>query len=272
MNIKILLLFIISPWSVFAQNINRDQIKKYCGETDHCGPYDMIDAVIKILGEETLKSPYQQILHIETRRRYTFINKKPDWGTLSFISHNTLVTARHVVSNKAFLREIALSAPNKGEDDWITLKKNDFEVKYYEDGDADLAVIKILNSNKLRRLYKGSFFCISKLDTITMKEERLNLTGYPCYFANTPETKHDTLINKSVPVNRLQINNNFIAYQIFTRVGDSGAPLWMNQNGVNNIVGIHHGGKEGEDFDEDYNIAVKLDDKMIAWLNSVSKE
>lgn len=75
----LILLFIVGVPFCYAQAqyINQSQIDTYCGgDKEHCGPYDMLYSVQKIIGEHTQAASYKQILHIETRRNYVVKKKK----------------------------------------------------------------------------------------------------------------------------------------------------------------------------------------------------
>jgi hypothetical protein len=51
---------------------------------------------------------------------------------------------------------------------------------------------------------------------------------------------------------------------------DSGVSLW-NQNGNDVVVWCSPWRKESENFPNDFNMAVRFDDKMVTWLNSFAK-
>jgi V8-like Glu-specific endopeptidase len=243
----------------------------YCIDSNRCGPWDLIKDVTKIVGAETQKTPYLNILHIETHRN-KIVKRVTDYGTVSFISENTLITAKHVVSDKAILNKIGLSLSTEGKDDWIYFDRTEFEITYYNkksNVETDIAVVKLLNKQKLSQLYKGHFSVENIGNKLFTKNDKVNLTGYPCYFANTPGG-HDTLVTKSTTIDKLNLSkSSFIAYHFFTCIGDSGDPLWIEKDGKYYIAGIHHGGGDDGGFDDSYNFSVRITDDINAWLKEM---
>jgi V8-like Glu-specific endopeptidase len=264
---------------VLAQKPNMNAVKNYCGnDTGNCGPWQYLSKAEKIIGDTTMTAPFNFILHLETNHNYLG-KRSQDWGTAAFINENTLLTAHHVLIRKEWLTKIGLSLANSAKDDWIYFYKsnNDFEIFYYKNykkaksyefKSTDIAVIRILNKEKLGKLYKGKFLYDS-IQTFS-QDDIMDLTGFPCYFANN-QVGYDTLINRRAAKKNLNLNSdhNFIGYEFFTCIGDSGGPIWAKKDDKFYIVGVHHGGGGDIGLDESYNISVKLNGDIIKWLNGI---
>ncbi len=207
MRTKILLLVFFSL-QLFSQTIDRTKLCRFCKCNEQlCGPWNKIDSVEIISNEKTEIQPFNYILHIETKGSFNQL----DYGTVSFINENNLITAKHVVSK--ILKGIKLSKTGKGNDEWITFEKNDFKVSKYKY--ADIAVVKLLNKNKIEKLYAGNFKIkpLNSFKVENLNNKTIYLSGYPCYFADLEE-KHDNLINRKTNYKNLNLSKeNYINYK-----------------------------------------------------------
>jgi len=237
-----------------------------CGKD--CGPWDLVSFRDMIYGTRRLTMAFPYIMHIQTNR-----GRKADWGTVSFISPNTLITARHVLSHPATLSSLMIAAPSAAGDTWYTLYRGDFQLIYYNNPNepfTDIALIKITNSEKLKALYHGNFALDTVSDPGIKPTDSAHLTGYPCDKGSFASGVPDTLMEKRTLIGDLHIAPSIIAYHMFTCTGDSGAPLWIEKNGQFYIVGVHHGGGEDAGLDESYNFSYPLTNDIIKWINSKS--
>ena len=93
------------------------------------------------------------------------------------------------------------------------------------------------------------------------------MTGFPCDYNG------DKKIDKQAPKPTLKMDSlgKLIGYPMYTCTGDSGAPLWFNENGRFYLIGVHHGGNAGHrDYENtDYNISVYFNKEVIEWVFSI---
>lgn len=255
---------------------NAQQIPNECGQCDDCGedcgPYRLVSSRTKVLGNQLLAKPFNNVLHIGVKR----FGMGETWGTVSFVDNSTLITAQHVLLERKLIRYIELCAPTPTGDNWITLYKDDFDIYFYQasfNTNTDVALIRIRNKDKLQKLYRGHF-SLAILPNLT-PATKINLTGFPCDMAGGYPAP-DTLSTKSCIAKDLLYNSDktLVGYPMFTCTGDSGSPLWYEKDGINYVVGIHHGGNEDrEGFQQtDVNISVLINKSIMEWYASIAKD
>ena len=205
------------------------------------------------------RNPYNSIINVHIKRWYN----SGFYGTASFINNSTIITAHHNLVRKGHITKITYVI--NGET--VILKKKDFKIQHYKKKykiNSDIAIIKILNPNKIKEVQ--SHLKISE-DIVKNISSNIHLTGFPC------DSDDDEMLDKNTSFNSLKIDSSekLIGYPLYTCTGDSGAPLWVYQDNSYYLIGIHHGGNEGniEFKDSLYNISVYLNKNVINWINSI---
>lgn len=218
-------------------------------------------------------SPFNRVLHFSVKQK----NDIKHYATVSFISNDILITARHCVNEKEQLEYIELYAAFKKK--WIKFIKNEYEVFYYtpefKGFENDIALIKIKNKLKLQLLYRGHFKVIENGLNRSIEKFTINNSGFPCIKFAINSTAPDTLVNRSTSSTMFKLNlaKNMIGYPPCMCSGDSGGPIWYQADGDYYIIGVHQGSKSNEQGFEDIslNIGVYINEKVKQWINSIVK-
>lgn len=219
-------------------------------------------------------SPFNRVLHFSFKQK----NDIKHYATVSFISNDILITARHCVNEKEQLEYIELYSPFKN--NWIKLNKNEYEVYYYtpefKGFENDIALIKITNKLKLKSLYQGHFKVIDNGLGRNIEKFSVNISGFPCIKFAINSTAPDTLVNRSTSSTLFKLNlaKNMIGYPICICAGDSGGPIWYKADGGEYyIIGVHQGSNSNEQEFEDINlnIGVYINEKVKQWIDSIVK-
>jgi hypothetical protein len=148
----------------------------------------------EISSDKLLKStPFNKIFHLSFKRH----NDIPHYGTASFVSEDLLVTARHCVHHQQNLEYLELTSASV-KNRWVRLNKKDFKIYYYtEKVDSranDIALIRIINQQKLKLLYSGHFeLTDGNYDSV----KEINITGFPYIKFAINSISPDTLVNRN---------------------------------------------------------------------------
>lgn len=248
-NSVLLIVVFLRLGSVLAQNYSQ------CPEgKNSCGPYSEINKRILVVDPLLTKEPFNFILHQEIKRG------SPNYSTGSFIAPNVIITAHHNVYQDWLIRRVSFCNKSVDKNKWITFKRREIEIIHFGNVKlaTDISIIVIKNQNKIKELYKGCF----NVGNYKQINERNNvhLTGFPCDFP-------DTLVDKSIDRRQLLEHGTLtlLGYNMYTCTGDSGAPLWSLKDGKPTIIGIHHGGNEGN-FEGEVNCSAMITEEVLEWL------
>lgn len=259
----IIYLFVAGSYCCYGQVPDDCGACKDC--KNDCGPFEAINLREVIRGDNLKSAPYNGIIHIGVKR----LGQSPRYSTASFIGKNLLLTANHNVMSSKFIVNIEFCLVLNGQDQWITLKKSDFEILHFtkkHDKWNDVALIKLKNTNFLKNT-NYTIFRTANIDDLKPAENIFyHLTGFPC-------DKPDILVDKKTQKKGLEFDttNTIISYSnLFTCTGDSGAPLWIEKDNTFYILGIHHGGDDINAFPEkdQTNVSRKLTSDILKWIIS----
>lgn len=199
------------------------------------------------------------------------------YSTISFISENCMVTNRHCLEyfDKIELIEVGKLSGTKVK--WFVFDKSDFEILYYgstfSSFDYDLALIKINNTNKLKKIFKSSFSLMKK--DLFEKCQVVKVSGYPFIKFAINSKAPDTLVCRSIEYDQVEFNKNrtMIGYPLCTCPGDSGAPIWFEYGSKFYIIGIHQGSRSGEKgfINRQLNVGIFFNDDVTDWILSKVK-
>ncbi len=254
---KLRLAFLFFSTVFFAQN-DCDQV--YSGCKKPCGPVSERENRVILNDSLNSVSPYNYIIHQDFKRYSGTFS-----STSSFIAPNVLLTAHHNVVRSFLIRGITFHNP-KNHEETIYFKKKEFKIYTFKNKLntlTDIAIIVFEDAKKIAPFYNGHF---AVNDVANIKDNNLDahLTGFPCDIANTK-------IDKKTKVSSLYTNENLslIGYNMFTCTGDSGAPLWVIENNVPTIIGIHHGGNEGY-MEGCFNISARINKSVLQWIKQIT--
>lgn len=252
------LILILSYQFSTAQNPNFAQCPQ--GD-DSCGPMQNQNKRRAINGDVLQQTPYSFILHQEIKRG------KTSYSTGSFISPTMIITAHHNVFHSRFIRRLAFCNKAVNPDQWVRFKRKEVDIIKLGGVRAptDIAIIKFKDPEKIKILYNGHF----QLGTIDNLSDsvQIHLTGFPC---DLP----DILVDKNCSGNELNLHKTetLIGYALYTCTGDSGAPLWFMNEDTATLVGIHHGGGEGNFEDDTLNCSAKVTQGVIDWVAKATRQ
>jgi V8-like Glu-specific endopeptidase len=204
--------------------------------------------------------------------------QKKRYATVSFISKDVLITARHCVHNKEQLDYLEFFSPEKEE--WIKLSPNEYQVYYYTEKfsgfENDLALIKIICKKKLKYLYKGHFSISEVVFKTNTANFLINSSGYPCVKFAINSTAPDTLINRTTSSAFVELNptGSMIGHSLCMCSGDSGGPIWYQTgDGQYCVIGVNQGSKSNEQGFQNHNlnIGVYINQNVKLWIDSIVK-
>ena len=214
---------------------------------------------VVVAAELDEQNPYNSIINIHVKRWYN----SGFYSTASFINNSTIITAHHNLLRRSHIKRITYTI--NGET--VELKRRDFEIHYYQRKyrtNSDIAIIKITNLNKIKEVQTNMKISV---DILNNTDSNVHLTGFPC------DSEDDNMIDKQASASSLKLDSSakLIGYPLYTCTGDSGAPLWVMHDNSHYLIGIHHGGNEGnqEFHNISYNISTYLNKDVINWINSV---
>lgn len=214
---------------------------------------------ILIQDEIDKTGPFNSIVKLGVKKWYN----GGYYGSASFLDDNTIITAQHNVIRKSHITRISYTLNGQ----LIQLRKKDCEIYYYKKKlfyKTDVAIIKITNPDKIYPV-KTKFEIEPNI--LEKAESEIHLTGFPCDYSGKEK------VNKKGNKSALKIDSSkkLIGYPFYTCTGDSGAPLWFFTDEKHYLIGIHHGGNEGniEYENTDYNVSVFLNNDVIDWINSL---
>lgn len=251
---KIYFLLILHGFFAFSQE-DCKTIPENCDNP--CGPIEKIEARVVVDDSLAQMKPYNFVIHQTFNRLFGTYS-----STSSFIAPDVLITAHHNVKNKGFIQGITFHNPID-HSQTIYFKKREFTIYYYKSKlgvSSDIALIKFKDKTKIAPFYYGSFQ-LQTFETITSTTAQVHLTGFPCDMSDTKMDKSDSYVNILA-----HEKESLLGYNMFTCTGDSGAPLWIMENNIPTLLGIHHGGNEGY-FKNCYNISAKIDINVQNWIN-----
>ncbi len=216
-------------------------------------------------------SPFNRILHLSFKRKDD-INR---YGTACFISKDLLITARHCVDQEKSLEYLELNLPSLT-NNWVRLNKKDYKIYYYTElfnkREYDIALIKVINKQKLSILYHGHFNIVDS-PKIIISNCDVSVSGFPSNKFAINSAAPDTLVNRKLSAELIEFNssNNMIGYPTCTCNGDSGAPIWVKNGNEYFIVGVHCGpaSKEEGFVNLNLNVGVFLGSEVSKWIKSV---
>ncbi len=239
-------------------------------ETGFCSSYTSDYKRQDIIDKSLLGSaPFNSILHLCFKRK----DDIKHYGTASFISKNLIVTARHILDIEENLEYIELNIPSSN-NQWVRLDRKDYKIYYYtqhfDNRESDIALLKIINNQKLKLLYHGHFKLIDSTDSITASE--VNLTGFPFTKFAIKSITPDTLMNRSISFDYLQFNTSkrLIGLPIRVCSGDSGGPLWIKSGSNYFILGVCGSAtaKEMGFKNPDLNIFTSINNEILKWIQA----
>ncbi|MFD2585035.1 trypsin-like serine peptidase [Pedobacter vanadiisoli] len=228
--------------------------------SDSCGPAGKESLRTNILKEELNTSPFNSIVHIVVKRIYRSTGSP---STASFIDSNVLITANHSLIRSPFISDITLKMNGMS----IKLKKRDFKIYHFHQGlfhkeNKDIAIL-VLKKDVKDVLRSYSHFQLANFDLIRDTTHKFHLTGFPF-------DRPDTLVDKTTGYNDLkkEPSGKVVGYGLYTCKGDSGAPLWYEDNGIFKVVSIHHGKGGLPEFDcKTTNWGIKVTSEVVEWVN-----
>ncbi|WP_269235021.1 trypsin-like serine peptidase [Flavobacterium flavigenum] len=229
----------------------------------NCAPDSLKNKRNDISGNELGVQPYNAVTHLFVKRMYSDFHP----STASFIRKDVLITANHCLIRSPFISKIKMSISGVV----VELKKRDFKIYHYHRSlfhkkSKDIAIL-VLTSQGVEKIesLKYSFFDAYAFNNSTQENLKIHLTGFPC-------DRQDKLVDKFCSFRELKSSNNAVTVgypNLFTCKGDSGAPLWYEDNGYFKLISIHHGGNDFGAFGTDaVNIGTKITDDVITWINS----
>ncbi len=172
-------------------------------------------------------------------------NDVSHYGTTSFVSKDLLLTARHCVDRQEDLEYIELSLPTF-KNNWVRLNTKDYKIYYYTEyfnkAEYDIALVRIINKQKLKILYSGHFEIADSLNS-GIRNLDVNISGFPFIKFAINSTAPDTLVNRRLPLDLVEFNtsNTMIGLPACICNGDSGGPIWIRNGNRYLIVGVYHG-------------------------------
>lgn len=230
---------------------------------------------VDILGDRLRAAPFAGIVKL-------FVNSVDFRGTASFISDNILITASHnLVANTEAKKLYFLITTNRG-DTLIKIKKNEYNIELFGDRSGsdiknDIALIVLKNNQKFDGLLISKLKIANFHDIYNQLVDTIHITGYPCdkeVDADFGNFKKDTLTDKFMTnKDSLYFNSDstIAGFTLCACSGDSGAPVWVNINGIFYVVGIYHGLSNIIDFNKIMRVAALLDRRKIERINELIK-
>jgi V8-like Glu-specific endopeptidase len=255
--------------NIYSQSVRHPVIPENGFCDDYKSGYEWQDIIDKSL----LKSaPFNKILHLSFKRK----NDIKHYGTASFVSKDLLMTARHVVAFQEILEYIELNIPSS-KNQWVRLDKKDYEIycytEHFKKREDDIALLRIINKQKLKQLYSGHFEVADSISS-TMNND-VNLTGFPFIKFAINSTAPDTLVNRSLPYNLLELNTSktLVGLPICTCSGDSGAPIWISSGDQYFILGVCEGsGSNDKELglkNPNLNIGILINNDVVKWIRTI---
>jgi len=228
--------------------------------SDSCGPAGKENLRTNIVKEQLNTSPFNSIVHIVVKRIY---RRTGSPSTASFIGGNVLITANHSLIRSPFISDIILKMNGMS----VKLKKRDFKIYHFHQGlfhkeNKDIAIL-VLRKDIKDALGDYSHFQLANFDLIKPNTEKFHLTGFPF-------DRPDTLVDKTTGYKDIkkESSGNALGYDLYTCKGDSGAPLWCQDNGIFKVVSIHHGKGGLSEFDcRTTNWGIKVTSEIIEWVD-----
>jgi V8-like Glu-specific endopeptidase len=226
------------------------------GGQEACGPASEIKNRKKIEGAELNNVPNLYIVHQEISRG------SPNYSTGAFIAPNMILTAHHNVYKSFWIRKLAFCNKSVDKEKWIRFKRKEVTIFHFKNVRAptDISVIVFEDPKKIAPIYKGSFKVGANK---SVKITDVHLTGFPCDFP-------DMIMDRTRPYSELKQHKekSLLGYSMYTCTGDSGAPLWGLADGEPTIIGIHHGGGEGN-FEDGFNCSAEITTEVMEWLKAL---
>lgn len=195
--------------------------------------------------------PYSYVVKLKT---YDPDSNSYSHGTGVVINENSIITNAHNVFKKDSIVAISGYGSSNGSKIHsvsVKLKKNEnvfYPSEYCEnENQFDYAVIKYNNREFFDTILKQSSGKRFKLNNVDFENiDTLYVSGYPYYrwFERFSENKTTGKLQIMNAANGKDIlhKDNVLQYQLKTRKGNSGSPLWIKQNGEYVIIGIHKSG------------------------------
>ncbi len=213
--------------------------------------------------EEMQSAPFGAIAQLYRTKVLTKV-----LGTVSFVNDSFLLGSAHYIQAKKLINKITLKRKNETDKTIeVTFKKDEFEIIPNINHNVirfDFTVIKVKNIRKLQEFFKGSFNLATYNSLESLPIDSVHLTGYPY------DDSLSRLIEKASNFSTLKVGSDkeIIGYPMFSCSGDSGAPLWVKYNDKYYLIGVHHGGNEGNlDFTRlQYNVASVISDTSLGWI------
>lgn len=209
------------------------------------------------------KAPYKGICFIESKMP----NGKYLYGTAWLYEDNgTLgaVTAAHCVYNEemgGMAKYVKVQAGRSGQLFIKSQKSSDIAISpQYEKGypEHDMAVIKLSNST-FKKCFK--FFQSDDEDYL---DRKVRLCGYP---AETKEEQENLAVYKSIGFID-DYDDDLLYYELDTESGESGAPIYVLDDGDYYVIGMN----VAHDEDETQNIGIRLQGEKMDELSDLFYE
>ncbi|MBX2921165.1 MAG: hypothetical protein KF746_03155 [Chitinophagaceae bacterium] len=129
-----------------------------------------------IIGEKLKNVPYTSIVNL-------YVNSEKFRGTAFFIANNILITAKHVLFNGKRPKKLFLHVNSSLGSRLVILRKKDYRI-FYKGGaemEDDVALIKIINPEKVKHLDIFSFTVENFENIKSLTNDTIHVTGYPLF-------------------------------------------------------------------------------------------
>lgn len=193
----------------------------------------------------TVSSPYHNIAQVVVHRKFLFFFKSNPISTVSFVSKNVLVGAGHTFRQKWYKTKITGftiyigKRKENGTISWITsrhFRKSDCNIFvhpiFQRKGDPDFDYSYVALPVNMTE----TFFALDKFENLPVSTDSVYITGYP------GDKSGEELWQKGDKKENIAVDTSVLKYSIYTFTGDSGAPIWVKNNGTNYLIGIHNTG------------------------------
>jgi V8-like Glu-specific endopeptidase len=233
---------------IFTTLIVFTSLSTFCQTRIHkkCGPAIYFNTRSFLQNDSLNQSPFNAIVHVDMK----------GWGTATFINDSTLITAKHIADKNRLKTMSIYKNIFKGgtvENLFVELTSKDFVVKnaptddcHFISSDISFVVLKASGKEKVKPIYTNHME-VADYSTLNIDTSKvIILTGYPVDLAGNGLNNTDILSNKRATFKELLFDKKceMVGYKLFTCSGDSGAPLWVENNGKYYVIAIHHGGPE----------------------------
>ena len=204
---------------------------------------------------ELIERPFNYVVQMDMRRGKTF------HGTSFFIHPRVLLTAGHNLRKrpqfiftrvKSITLKVGATSPNNylaietittiQNENIFTLQSFNKRYNIFE----DFGIIILPDENLYNKI--GGHFKLTVFDEISHNGKEIQIAGYPrdkpeCTMWTDKTENYFSFINE----NSNPLKSKYLKYDFTTESGVSGAPVWYNENGLNNVFAIHTYGNDNDD-------------------------